>query len=301
MSWRDLLQPENETILLPWVGGRTLQTKSGRSWTIDRTPAEFGWYRFSVKGRKAFAPEPVPPDISVLGFTRQGYLVGNGLVVPDEKKFRLQYVHMVEAGVDRFARVSVGSVLEDGPLIYCEQEMPLGPEEEVLSAFLDRAQTVANISGVSPELEAAFWFETRHREEYEKRQAEREARRQREERLQDLARSIGTGQGRRDLAKVDFDAAAKAALLVGAAEFLDSRSDPVGNKVVRFRIDGERFECVCDLDLQIVESGICLTAEYDDGEFDQGTQGDTWFTLESLPSVIRQARDQRQLVVRRHA
>lgn len=301
MSWRDLLQPEDETITLPWVGGRTLQALNGRAWTLTQTPREFGWYRFSVRGRKATLAESVDPDLSLLGFPKQGYLVGNCLVVPEGKGFRLRTVYLLEAGLDRFSRVSVGSLSEDGPLIYLGQEMPLGPEEGLLNAFLDRVESVTGVPGVTPELEATFWFETRHREEVEKQRAEREARRLQEERMRDQVRLIGTGQGRRDLAKVDFDAAAKAALVVGGAEFLDSRPDIAGNRVVRFRLDGARYECVCDLDLQILESGICLTAEYDDGEFEQGTRGDTWFTLESLPSVIRQAINEHHLVIRRHA
>jgi hypothetical protein len=71
--------------------------------------------------------------------------------------------------------------------------------------------------------------------------------------------------------------------------------------VLRFRFDGQRFECTCDRNtLQIVDAGICLTAEYSDDEFDVGTKGDTWLTLESLPAVIREAQSEGRLVVFRH-
>jgi hypothetical protein len=52
--------------------------------------------------------------------------------------------------------------------------------------------------------------------------------------------------------------------------------------------------------LRIIDSGICLTAHYDDPEFEAGTKGDGFFTLESLPSVIREAQRDGKLVVYRH-
>jgi hypothetical protein len=65
--------------------------------------------------------------------------------------------------------------------------------------------------------------------------------------------------------------------------------------VVTFRLEGRRFECVCDgTTLRIVDAGICLV--------DHRTReaGDTRFTLESLPDVIRQAMRERVLHVFRH-
>ena len=50
-----------------------------------------------------------------------------------------------------------------------------------------------------------------------------------------------------------------------------------------------------------VDAGICLTAHYDDPDFESGTRGDTLFTLESLPPVIREANGDGVLVVFRHA
>lgn len=301
MNWRDLLQ-KDEHVTLPWVGGRTLEASDGRLWKMTRTPREFGWYQFKVQSRTVVSFEAVPAESSILRNVRTGYLVGNCLVVPDEhRKFKLRTVHLVEDALDRFSRVSAGSITEDGPLIYQGQEMPLGPEDRVLDAFLNREGSVAQVPGVSPELEAAFWFESRHRTEQERHRAELEARRLQEERQRELEQRIGTGQGRRELARFDFDSAAKAALIIGGAEFLDSRQGNDGTRVVRFRFNNRRFECICDLNLQIIDAGICLRAEYDDGEFEQGTQGDTWFTLESLPMVIQSAIDQNRLVVFRHA
>ena len=66
-------------------------------------------------------------------------------------------------------------------------------------------------------------------------------------------------------------------------------------------MNARRFECTCDeRTLQIIDAGICLTAHYDDPDFEEGTRGDTFFTLESLPAVIRQAEREHRLVVLRH-
>ena len=97
------------------------------------------------------------------------------------------------------------------------------------------------------------------------------------------------------LARV-FETAARTALAVGGAHYLDHRLAPRGDEmVVRFRLDDERFECTCDVStLRIIDSGICLI----DHETEE--RGDTYFTLESLPGVIRQAQREGRLVVFRH-
>ena len=52
-----------------------------------------------------------------------------------------------------------------------------------------------------------------------------------------------------------------------------------GNQIeVRYDLDGERFVSIVDVDsLQVVDAGICLSGS------------DRELTLESLPSVIREA------------
>jgi hypothetical protein len=319
MSWRDLLQTDQETAVFPWVGGRSLQGSDNRVLTIDgRTPREFGWYRFKVKGRKALSVEAVPAEPENLRFRVRGYLVGDRVVPdgvrvdPDPAKIASfsEKVFLIEDGLDRFVRISAGRVYEGGPLVYSGPEMPLGPEDDVLNAYLDQKGSVDTIAGVSPALDAAFRMETWHRVDTERRRAEaerkrqeEEARRQLEQRRQQLVEQLGDGAGRRAMALVDFRQAAQAALALSGAEYLDHRRAVRGNEmVVRFRLDGQRFECTCDQKtLQILDSGICLTAHWDDADgFEHNTKGDTWFTLESLPSVIREAVRGHKLVVYRH-
>ena len=63
------------------------------------------------------------------------------------KNFRR--AHLVEPGLDKFVRVSVGQFYEDGPFIFENQEFPTGPEEAVLQAFLDESKSVNDIPGVT--------------------------------------------------------------------------------------------------------------------------------------------------------
>ena len=197
--------------------------------------------------------------------------------------------------------ISAGRCYEDGPLIYHDQEFPEGPEEDVMNAFLDRKGSVSDIKGVSPALDAAFRMESWQRAEAERRRIELEKlRREEEERLaveqrrQEMVEKLGDGAGRREMATVDFNEAARAALAVGGAELLDVRTSHRQEKVVRYRLDGRRYECICNTRLQIIDSGICLQ------DHNTGEKGDTYFTLESLPAVVRQADREGRLVVYRH-
>jgi len=135
-------------------------------------------------------------------------------------------------------------------------------------------------------------LEAMHRRaELERLRIEEEAKRATEERRQGLIKQLGDGAGRREMAKVDFETAARAALIVGGAELLDWRIGKRAEYVVKYRLDGQRFECVCDMNLQIIDAGICLV------DHRTGIKGDTMFTLESLPGVVRQAEREGVLVI----
>lgn len=311
MGWRELLQQPDEWVTLPWLYGRTLRSHD-RTWTLTGPlPPEEGWYAFRVVGRTATLVGPAESRPETLVWQQHGYLVGNRFLADGVGVLSLdlehlphcgERVHLVEAGLDRFARITTGLVHEVVPRIYISQAMPLGPEEAVLQAYLDGQESVAGIKGVTPALDLAFRVEVFHRQEVEKRRAEAERRRReeaerlaREARRRELAEKLGDGAGRRAMAAVDFEEAARAALAVGGAELLDTRKGQRGERVVRYRLDRQRFECVCDArTLQIIDSGICLT------DHDTGERGDTYFTLESLPAVVRQAMDGGRLVVYRH-
>lgn len=311
MGWKDLLQEEGESVVLPWTGGRRLSLGT-RSWTLDgRLPAEHGWWRFRISGRRASLDGEAEPDESVLGHRVKGYLVGDRVVpdgtTPDPDPSRIlgssEQVLLLERGLDRFARICAGRASEDGPLVHVGPDFPLGPEDDVLRAYQDGKEDLSGIKGVHPALDAAFRLESWHRRETEARRAElerlrreEEARRALEERRRELRERLGDGAARRAMARVDFAEAARAALAVGGAEYLDHRPCRArGEMAVTFRLDGRRFECTCDeRTLRIIDSGICLV------DHRTGVRGDELFTLESLPSVIREAARTRVLHVFRH-
>jgi hypothetical protein len=309
VGWRDLLTKGDEKVTLPWLGGTELRASS-RYWTLTgRRPKEHGWYSFKIEGRNVQFDGKAEAQPDLLIESVRGYLVGDRIVAddarcePDPKRIVefSEPVHLLEEGLDRFARVRAGRIYKDGPLVYQGPEFPLGPEDEVLQAFLDQKTSVSIIKGVSPALDAAFRMEVwqrieaeRRRVELERIRREEEEKRQKEERRQALVKKLGDGEGRREMAKVDFNAAARAALTVAGAEFLDAKSVRRGEWAVKYRLDGARYECICDERLGIIDSGICLV------DHDTGEKGDTYFTLESLPAVLRQANRERRLVVYRH-
>jgi len=309
MGWRDLLSTGEETVTLPWTGGGSLHSAS-RIFKLGKRPREFGWYAFQVEGTKARDPKPAEPVPELLKHTVVGYLVGDRLV-PDDTRIDpdpgkivnySEKVYILSEELERFSRIRAGRVYPEGPLVFREQVFPLGPEDEVMEAFLDNRSEVHSIPGVVPALDAAFRMEVYQREQAEKRRqelarkrAEEEARRIREEKRKELLEKLGDGMGRRAMAwQGDFKEAAIAALKVGGATYLDHRASSGGEWVVKYRVDGHRLECVCTTHLQIIDAGICLEDHH------TGERGDKYFTLESLPAVIRQAIREDKLVVYRH-
>lgn len=300
MSWRDLLQEEDEVLILPWVGGGSLP------WQIDgKGPKKPGWYKFKRKGRKIQLISPVEESNTIcLKNKKFGYLIGDRFIPDDIKGLiqvrqlaeSLQPVHLIDPGLDRFVRVSVGSLLHDSPLIFNSQEFPIGPEDSVLQAFFDGKKDLSDIPGVSPALNSAFNVEVWRRDEEEKIRKEEERIREETRKRKEAEEKVGTAEGRRDLAKFNFKTAAIAALQVGNAKYVDHRNSVNKNEmVVRYSVDNRQLECVCDKDsLRIIDAGVCLV------NHTTGEKGDARFTLESLPAVIRQAIKERKLVVWRH-
>ncbi len=309
MGWRDLISTKEMHCILPWTGGRSLRSNS-QTWTIQgRLPGDHGWYKFRIEGRKALDTELAEPELGILRNLVRGYLVGDRLIrdaakvnpKPEQIHDYSERVYFIEDGLDRFSRIAAGRVHEDGPLLYFGQEFPMGAEDDVLTAYLDQLPSVRRVRGVTPALDAAFRMETWQRTEAERRRVELEQLRREEaerlaieERRREIVEKLGDGAGRRELAAIDFPEAARAALAIGNAELLDVRDRGDGEKIVRYRLDGARYECICDERMQIIDSGICLQ------DHGTGEKGDTYFTLESLPAVIRQADREGKLVVYRH-
>lgn len=300
MGWEDLLQQEDERVIAPWVGGKFLLLDS-RRWKIQgKLPEEHGWYEWRLLGRKAELVGDADVSVAHGEKIQEGYLVGDLFVSdreggevknPQELMGKFDRVHLLEP-LDHFERVQVRRYWDLGPLVFIGQAFPLGPETEVLDAFVERKDSVKDISEVPPALDLCFRMKTWHREWVEFRREEERKRREEEQRrleaeakARELREKLGDGQMRREVALVDFEAAARAALAVGGAQYIEHRKAHGRREeyVVRYRMDGSRYECVCDANLHILDAGICLE------DHDTGFKGDTLFTLESLPGVTRQA------------
>lgn len=305
MGWRDKLEGVPVPQVIPWLGGRKLY-KDGRAWRIvGKRPRMHGWNEWTMHGRHALWVRESDLDLSYgeKWESHRGYLVGDRFIHEqttsrwevEELAELSQEVYLVEPGLNRFPYVRVIRDPESR-YIFKEELFPLGPEEEVREAFVDRKESIDGIAGVTPALDIAFRFATYQRRLLEERRAEIERALAEERRREEALRSIGTGLGRRTLAVTDFEAAARAALAVGGATLLDVRPGRVANEmVVQYALENRRLECVARKEtLQIVDSGICLTDHH------TNEKGDTYFTLESLPSVVQEAIRDHKLVVYRH-
>jgi len=290
-------------ITAPWVGGRGF-IYDGRTFGIKGPlPPEVGWHRFEIDGSRKCrwlgAGEEDWEFEQKAAKLYRGYMVGDRILTDGLSSKAIQSLfHLVAVpaffvplGLPRFTRALVGESA-DKRLLFIREEFPVGPENEVLEAFQDHKDDVLDIKNVTPALHLAFLFETRQRAEAEERERVRqeeirlaEVERVRLEQREELIRQVGTGDGRRELAAVDFGAAAKAALSLTGAELLDQRPSRVANEmVVQFLYQTRRFECTVDkTTLRVIDSGICLTDE------SSGERGDSYFTLESLPTVIGEA------------
>jgi hypothetical protein len=305
MGWQDLLVENASRLTIPWLGGRRIY-REGRTWRVyGPVPQEHGWYEWKLGGRRAIAEKAVEPDPDYgEDYPKlKGYLIGNRLISwdcpsvsdPDDIVNHTIPVHFVEPGLDRFTPVVIVVDPEDRS-IYKHEIFPLGPEDQVRRAFIDKKETVDDIPHVTPAMDLAFRFATRQRQLLIEHRAEIERQRAEERRREEAMRNMGTGLGRRTLAAVDFETAARAALAVGGAELLDVRPGRTGREaVVQYRIEHRRLECVCEKDtMRIIDSGICLT------DHRSGEKGDTYFVLESLPAVVMEAIRGHKLVVYRH-
>ena len=300
MSWKDLLQKPDETIVTPWLGGRRLFYGS-RSWKIKGPlPSEAGMYEWTIDSRtarlKEESDEGVPTE-EICGYAVGDLFVsdsqGGNISTPQEMAGRFPRLHLMDH-LDHFERVSAHRYWTNGPLFYGGLSFPLGPEDEVREAYLEDKDSLREVKEVTPALDLCFRLACARREEQRRIREEAErARAQEEERqrraqeraaLEEQVRtSLGDGLTRRRLAQVDFETAARSSLSIGGASYVEHRRTGNGEYVVRYTLNGGRYECVCREDLSIVEAGVCLTSET------TGERGDSYFTLESLPGVVREA------------
>jgi hypothetical protein len=293
-----------EPVVLPYFGGNRVEAADRRLRLAE--PVELGWWRFRIEGRRAVALEPAEPvDLSdrpaVRGHHAAGWLFASGRDI-----HRIALPPVEEPAP--LARVT-GRVWHSGDLLLDSIDFEDEAEEATRRA-LEEGQGIGDVRGVPPSLRAAFGFALADgvgraldipispREAGGRVQelaaggreaattflralaAERE-RYQTELRTQELRARARPRAGKpEDRADAALDAA--------GARLINCRRLGGGNLEVRFQLDGERFVAIINGDtLQVMDAGICLSG------------ADRVLTLDSLPSVIREAMETDRLNITR--
>lgn len=302
---------KKEHVVLAYLGGPYAYGKDRRYRIAERGELPTGFHRFEVRGRDARAIEAVDsPDASLLaGLPKlRGHHVAGWLVDPALHRIAL----LPAEELPPFAIVRARR-WHSGDIVFESQDFD-GEVEETARLRLEKLEPIAEVKGVPSSLRIAFGLALgaavarregivvslreiashapriadgggeiarelvmnieRQRVASADRIRERVARQLRAERAATLANAP-------ERAEQALDAA--------HARMLSSRNLGDGNLEVTWEFMGERFISVVDgLSLHVYDSGVCLAGE------------DELVTLESLPSVIREAIETGALVITRH-
>jgi|SRR6266850_682659 len=274
MDYTEFLQKPDEVLKLPYFEGNSV-CDDKQTYRV-RPPLEPGWYQFRKSGRYLVVEGPTEPALAEWKLKRATGYVANGRLITNDSSVRLFGLPQDEE-LPKFMPVSAYKWF-DGHLLFNSSEFESETESQVRLAFEDE-RSIDGIKSVSPALAHAFLLEATQRALA--REAERRAREeiQRQEQAAQLAEWQRTLEGRISLA-----------LSHTGAELISWRRSGREQAMIRYRIGGQRFECVINTDsLQILDAGICL----------DGT--DEELNLSSLPSAVREAIQTGQLhVMRRH-
>jgi hypothetical protein len=301
---------KTEHVVLAYLGGPYAYGKDRRYRIAEPRPPS-GFHRFEVRGRDARAVEAVEsPDASVVGGLPKlrGHHLAGWLV--DANVHRLALLPAEE--LPPFAIVRARR-WHSGDHVFESRDFD-GEVEEAARLRLERLEPIADLKGVPSSLRIAFGTAlglavarregvvVTHREisPHAFRLAEGGG---------EVARELVTNIERRRVLEADrirervlvHQRAQQAASIATAAEraeraldaaharMLSSRNLGDGNLEVAWEFMDERFISVVDaLSLHVYDSGVCLAGE------------DELVTLESLPSVIREAIETGALVITRH-
>lgn len=300
-----------ETQVLPYFGGGRIDTAS-RGLRVSTPPAP-GWWRFELNGRTATAREPdEPTGLEALPLVR-GHLWGSRLV---REGARAEPVHLLPSEEPpRFSPVRARR-WHDGGLVFDGLEFE-GEAEGLVRLALEEGRTLAEVKAVPASLRAAFGYTLLERvsrtlgipfcaaevrtqvlavAEVGPSAAEARLRALSAERVvqtRTLEARLNTrptvaprsGGPSRDT----VESRVQRVLEATGARLFDLRRVGPERVEVTFGFMGERFISLVEADtLQVVDAGLCLAG------------ADREVTLESLPSVIREAIEGDVLVITRH-
>lgn len=302
---------KKEHVVLAYLGGPYAYGKDRRFRVAEHSELPSGFHRFEVRGRNAHAFEAVDsPDPSVIaGLPKmRGHHVACWLVDADVRRVSL----LPAEELPPFAIVRARR-WHSGDLVFESRDFD-GEVEEGARLRLERLESIAGLKAVPSSLRVAFGtalglavarregivVSPREISSHAPRIAEGGA---------EVARELVTNIARQRVLEADRirervavqQRAERAATIANAAEraeraldaaharMLSSRNLGDGNLEVTWELMDERLISVVDaLSLHVYDSGVCLAGE------------DELVTLESLPSVIREAIETGALVITRH-
>jgi hypothetical protein len=338
MDYKSFLAPK-APVVLPYFGGTRVEAANRRLRLPAEAQIEPGWWRFEIDGRRAVPKEPAPPeDLAALpavrGHWADGWIVSSGrdleriALLPEDEPPALARVtarrwysgELLLESIDfeDEAEVSARQALEGQRAI----SEVAGVVPSLRAAFsLSLAKAVARELGVpvshreiAPHLVAIGdggraaaralldrLVAQRQAAEAEVRERIRRAEAEERELLRQLA-ELEAAETRAERARTAASRAtardrqgspaerADAALEGAGARMLSCRQVGHGARLeVRFLVDGVRIiATVSARSLQVIDAGLCL-----DGS-------DRELTLDSLPSVVREAIQTHRLNITRH-
>ncbi|KFE60577.1 hypothetical protein [Hyalangium minutum] len=331
MDYRKFLGKEEERVL-PYLGGAFLHAAERRL-RLSTEPAAPGWYTFRIKGRDATPVGPAEPEALDQCPAVRGHLVGERLVRDGAMAERVHFLPAEEP--PRLSPVKARR-WHSGELLFESLEFESEAEESVRRALEDD-MNLAQVKAVPATLRAAFAYSVMEAAarrlgipaaaaelrphvaqvaEFGRPEAERALRALAAERalaqremmelnrrrqvVEMAQRAVEAQQlavpearqGRGRVRQEDAIARAELALEAAGARMRTARALGDGNLEVIFTFKDERFISVVNMrTLQVIDSGICLGHP----------PRDDLVTLESLPSVIKEAIDTDRLVILRHA
>jgi len=330
LDYRKFLGKEEERVL-PYLGGAFLHA-ADRRLRLATEPAVPGWYRFRIKGREATPLGPAEPEALDLLPSVRGHLVGERLVREGAIAERVHFLPEEEPPQLSPCRARRW---HSGELLFETLDFESEAEEAVRRA-LEEDAALAQVKGVPATLRSAFAYAVLEEEsrrlgipaapaelrphlgqvaEQGRTEAERALRALAAERVLAQREMMELNQRRQVVAlaqqaveaqerlavqggrqrrggEADAVARAELALEAAGARMRSARGLGNGNLEVIFTFMNERFISVVNMaTLQVVDSGICLGHP----------PRDELVTLESLPSVIKEAIDTDRLVILRHA
>jgi hypothetical protein len=312
---------KKESLVLPYLGGPNVFAEARRLRVSHEVPP--GWWRFDVQGRNASATERMdPPDLSHLPLVR-GHFVRGFLFPSGQRAQRLELMPVEEPPV--FALLNARR-WPTGVLLFDALEFESEPEDAARRALEER-RTLTGQKGIPASLRAAFGYaivsesarrvgiavspgevrlelarvaeagaplaeEILHRLDAERRMEALRVDARRGALLgapRTGAQPAGARRGRYDPTnRENVQELAAHVLSVAGATLAATRRLDERMLEVSFSFMGERFISVVDVGtFQVLDAGICLSGR------------DELVTLDSLPSVIKEAIDTDQLNITR--